>query len=82
MESTNSQSLNKIVEAKDNNFTDQLNIVFQAFQKTPMTMKEADAYTGIMRENICWYVRTLLMEERIVFLRKRRCWITRIKWCQ
>ncbi len=77
MESTNSQSLiNKFQQAKDNNFTAQLKKVYQAFKEKPMTMKEADVYTGVMRENICRYVDTLLEQERIAIVKKRKCKIT------
>jgi len=76
MESTNSQSLNKFHEAKDNKFKAQLKKVYQAFKDKPMTMKEADVYTGVMRENICRYVDTLLEQERIAIIKKRKCKIT------
>ena len=76
MSTTNTQSLKDCQRAKDTKLTDQLEIVLQAFKKKPMTMKEADFYTGVMRENICWYVRTLLNEGKIAFLRKRRCKVT------
>lgn len=79
MRSTNSQSLKNIVsvsESKDNKFKAQLKKVYQAFKCKPMTMKEADVYTGIMRENICRHVDTLLNQERIAIIRKRRCSIT------
>lgn len=77
MRSTNSQSLNnKFQQAKDNKFKAQLQKVYKAFMERPMTMKEADVYTGVMRENICRYVDTLLNQERIAIRRKRRCNIT------
>lgn len=76
MESINSQSLNKFQQAKDNKFKAQLKKVYQAFKEKPMTMKEADVYTGIMRENICRYVDMLLDQERIAIRRKRKCKIT------
>ena len=41
-----------------------------------MTIKEADVFTGVMRENICRYVDILLEQGRIAVLRKRKCTIT------
>lgn len=76
MSTTTTQSLNKFNEAKDKKFRAQLKRVYQAFKEKPMTMKEADIYTGIMRENICRYVNTLLEQGRIAERRKRRCKIT------
>ena len=78
MRSTNSQSLNSfsVSESKDNKFRAQLKKVYQAFKEKPMTMKEADVYTGVMRENICRYVNTLINQERIALRKKRRCNIT------
>jgi hypothetical protein len=78
MESTNSQSLNNVSvsESKDNKFKAQLKKVYQAFKEKPMTMKEVDVYTGVMRENICRYVDVLLDQDRIAIIKKRRCTIT------
>ncbi|TRO65492.1 hypothetical protein [Christiangramia sabulilitoris] len=60
----------------DKKYFDQLRLIYLAFKEQPMTMKEADVYTGVMRENICRYVNTLLKEERLAILKKRRCSIT------
>ena len=76
MESTNSQSLNKFQQAKDKNFQAQLNKVYQAFMEKPRTMKEVDICTGVMRENVCRYVNTLLSQKRIAVRRKRKCNVT------
>ncbi len=57
-------------------FKAQLVKVYKAFTEKPMTMKEADVYTGVMRESICRYVNTLLKEGRLAILRKRKCTIT------
>ncbi len=78
MSTYNTQSLNSlpVIQSKDNKFKAQLKKVYQAFQEQPMTMKEVDVYTGVMRENICRYVDTLLDQERIAVRRKRRCTIT------
>ena len=56
---------------------DQLRAVFQSFFDSPKTMKEADSDSGIMRENICRYVRTFRQSKSIVVLRKRYCMITK-----
>lgn len=76
MESTSSQSLKKFHQAKDNGFHAQIEKVYQAFQEMPMTMKEADVSTGIMRENICRYVAILVKRRLIVVRRIRKCRIT------
>lgn len=56
--------------------TDQLKSVHKAFYEYPKTMKEVDAETQIMRENICRYVSTLRNENRISLVGYRRCTIT------
>lgn len=78
MRSTNSQSLNSlsISESKDSKFKAQLKKVYQAFKEKPMTMKEADVYTGVMRENICRYVDMLIEQDRIAIRKKRKCSVT------
>ncbi|ASV77961.1 hypothetical protein M2T70_04735 [Elizabethkingia anophelis] len=53
--------------------------VFDAFLQKPMTMKEVDIQTGIMRENICRYVKNLRNTGRIAILRQRICKITKHK---
>lgn len=60
----------------DSTPTDQLARVFNSFFESPKTMKEVDVETGIMRENICRYVRTFRKENRIVLVGYRRCKIT------
>ena len=56
---------------------DQLKAVFQSFFDSPKTMKEADSDSGIMRENICRYVRTFRQSKSIVVIRKRYCLVTK-----
>ena len=58
------------------NSHDQLNIVFNAFFESPKTMKEVDIETGVMRENITWYVRFFRNQRKIVFVEYRKCKIT------
>jgi predicted transcriptional regulator len=74
MNTQNRHSLNFYIikHSKDN----QLNKVLKALKQKPMTMKEVDVYTNVMRENICRYIRTLLIENRIAIIRKRKCSIT------
>jgi hypothetical protein len=54
----------------------QLKTVYKAFFESPKTMKEVDAETTVMRENICRYVRTLRNEDRIALVGYRKCKIT------
>jgi hypothetical protein len=78
MRTTNTQSLdfNKLEQNKGKFFQAQLRIVYNAFKEKPMTMKEVDVCTGVMRENICRYVDLLLEQGNIALLRKRKCSIT------
>jgi hypothetical protein len=75
MQTTNPQSLT-VRQSKDKKI-DQLKAVFQSFFESPKTMKEADADSGIMRENICRYVRTFRQSKSIVVIRKRFCKVTK-----
>ena len=74
----NTYSLNSFGDGqgKDKQFRAQLKRVYEAFKVKPMTMKEVDVYTGIMRENICRYVSQLLELGLIAISKKRRCSIT------
>jgi hypothetical protein len=77
MSTTNTQSPEiSYLQGKDTEFKAQLQKVFHSFLVKPMTMKEADVYTGVMRENICRYVNTLLEQGKIKAIRKRKCTIT------
>lgn len=64
------------MDTGNDKFKAQLVKVYKAFIACPMTMKEADIYTGVMRESICRYTKTLLEQGKIVILKKRRCTIT------
>jgi len=64
-------------ESKDAIHMIQMEKVFQAFFEEPMTMKEADRATGIMRESICRYVGTLRKQNRIAVIKKRYCSVTK-----
>jgi len=61
---------------KDTQLKAQLRRVYDALKEKPMTMKEADVYTGVMRENICRYVSELMESGLIAIRTKRRCSVT------
>ncbi len=68
----------QILECKErNHFTDQLQKVYDSFFAVPKTMKEVDKETGVMRENICWYCRTLRLQSKLHAIGKRYCSITK-----
>ncbi|PSL03877.1 hypothetical protein [Cecembia rubra] len=48
-----------------NKFIAQKRRVFESFLERPKTMLEVEAETGIMRSNICYYVRDFLLEDKI-----------------
>lgn len=54
----------------------QLKAVYNAFYEQPRTMKEVFVLTGVLREFVCWYCRTLRRSEHLYFIKKRRCTIT------
>lgn len=72
------QSLNSFSreQGKNKQFTAQLKKVYKALKQKPMTMKEVDIYTGVMRESICRYIGTLLDQNKIAVIKKRKCSIT------
>lgn len=78
MSTDNTQSLdfNGLEQGKDKQFKAQLQRVYLALKESPMTMKEVDIYTGVMRENICRYIDTLFEQGKIAILRKRKCTVT------
>lgn len=79
MKTLSNQSLNMSFgnrQGKVIHFNNQLTDVYNALKIKPMTMKEIDVFTGIMRENICRHVDTLLKPGRIAIVRKRKCKIT------
>lgn len=59
-----------------NSKENQLKIIYNAFFEYAKTMKEVDAETNVMRENICRYVSELRNENRIVLVGYRKCKIT------
>lgn len=54
----------------------ELKRVRQAFFDQPLTMKEADKLTGIMRESICRYCALLRKHGHLFAIGKKRCSIT------
>ena len=58
------------------NSNDQLNIVFNAFFESPKTMQEVSKETGVMRSNICWYVRDFRNQRIIALVGYRKCNVT------
>ena len=66
-----------ITQYKDTKYLLQLNKVFNAFSYGAKTMKEVDVECGVMRENICWYVRSLKKANLIYLAGKRDCKVTK-----
>jgi len=79
MSSNDTQRLNPNYngQGKNNEFKAQLQRVYKALLVNPMTMKEVDVKTGVMRENICRYISTLLEQNKIAIVRQRKCIITK-----
>ncbi|HBH23207.1 MAG TPA: hypothetical protein DDY13_07265 [Cytophagales bacterium] len=50
--------------------------VYNSFFEKPKTMKEVDKEINVMRESVCWYCRTLRLNDKIFAVGKRRCNIT------
>lgn len=61
----------------NNRSTSQIQKVYKAFYDSPKTMKEVDVETGIMRANICRYCKTLVAQNKLFIVGKRRCKITK-----
>ena len=72
----NTNSLIPNDNGKGNRFTTERKKVLEALKLKPMTMKEVFVETGVMRENICRYVFTLLEIGKIEITQKRKCTIT------
>ena len=50
--------------------------VYDVLKQSPLTMKEVDLRTGIMRESVCRHVNNLLKAGLIARTRVRRCSVT------
>ena len=72
----NSLNPNDNGRGKDKQFQVQLQRVYKALLVNPMTMKEVDVKTGVMRENICRHINTLNDQNKIAIIRQRKCSIT------
>lgn len=72
MKSYDFQSLNVSKQGKDK----QLEAVYNAFHQQPLTMKEVYVRTGVLREFVCWYCRTLRKSGQLYFIKIRKCSIT------
>ena len=73
---TPNNAFQQLSSYKDKQLTE-LKMVKDAFFDRPKTMKEVDNETGIMRENICWYCRTLRLQEQLYPVEQRRCSVTK-----
>jgi|AntRauTorckE5430_2_1112549.scaffolds.fasta_scaffold48968_2 hypothetical protein len=51
--------------------------VFDHWHLHPSTMKECSVATGVMRENICRYVKGLRESKKVYLIDKRKCTITK-----
>lgn len=63
-------------QVQDITFNADLEKVYNALKVKPMTMKEIDVYTGVMRESVCRHINTLLEQNKIAIVRERKCSIT------
>lgn len=55
----------------------QLQLVYNALKRQPMTMKQVSMLTGIDRANICRYCRTFRIQNKVCYLKKVVCPITK-----
>jgi ABC-type Na+ transport system ATPase subunit NatA len=51
--------------------------VFKSFYSQPKTMLMVEVETGIMRSNICWFVRELRKRNNIMIVKKGVCPISK-----
>ena len=51
--------------------------VFEYWHLHPSTMKECSVATGVMRENICRYVKELRVSKKVYVIDNRKCSITK-----
>lgn len=62
---------------KDKDFQSQMKVVFAALYKQPKTMLMVEVETGIMRSNICWFVREWRKRNCIKIVRLGVCPISK-----
>lgn len=58
-------------------YNSQIKRVFKAFKERPKTMLEVSTETGILRGNICYFVRDLRKQKKIVTVKKETCPISK-----
>jgi len=56
-----------------NTYQNQLARVVEAFKEKPKTMLQVATETGILRGNICYFVRDLQKHHEIALIRKGKC---------
>ena len=79
MSTQDTNSLNNAFNEKQNKdkaFINQFNRVRKAFYKAPKTMLMVSNETGILRANICRYVRKLRQSDNIAEVKKGLCKIS------
>jgi hypothetical protein len=52
-------------------------VIYNVFMTEPMTMKQASIVTGIDRANICRYCKNFREQNKVCYLKKVRCPITK-----
>jgi hypothetical protein len=68
---------NANTQSKSTTKLQQLQKVYGAYYESPLTMKECDRQSGIMRESICRYNKMLRDSNTIYYLGKRYCMVTK-----
>lgn len=58
-------------------YNNQLQVTFDAFHEEPLTMLQVSKRTGILRANICWYIKHMKEQNKIALVRKGYCPHTR-----
>ncbi|MCG8827620.1 hypothetical protein G1J88_04370 [Tenacibaculum dicentrarchi] len=64
-------------QSKDNQNKQELKKVWDALKLKPLTMLEVEFCTGIRRSNICRRIATLKLQNKVRFIRKRKCTISK-----
>lgn len=60
-------------------YKSQLRAVFQELRNEPQTMLQVSVKTGILRANICRYIRTLRKRKKVAVTKISKCPITKHK---
>lgn len=63
----------------DKTYQSQIKKVTAAFKEKPKTMLEVATETGILRGNICYFVRDLRKQKKIVTVKKGKCPVSKHK---